>query len=121
MGKKILIADDEPDMITILEFRLKKKGYEILIAANGAEALAKARAIVPDLVILDYRMPILNGLEVCQQLQTDPQTKNIPVLLLTASVQNSMKIDYTSLGIRQYIVKPFEPEILLAAVEEYIR
>src|SRR5688500_3110404 len=82
--KRILIVDDEPDTIELLEFNLKSAGYDIVTAADGAEALRKARSADPDLIILDLMLPEIDGLQVCKLLRHDPATTKIPVLMLTA-------------------------------------
>jgi two-component system, OmpR family, alkaline phosphatase synthesis response regulator PhoP len=85
VAKKILIADDEADILKSVSFRLKKAGYGVLTAENGATAIEMVRSHNPDLVILDLRMPVKDGLEVCKEMKADDSLKSIPVLFLTAS------------------------------------
>ena len=121
MKKTILIADDEPDMLRVVEFRLRKKGYEVVVAVNGEDAFGKAKALKPDLAILDYRMPLLNGCEVCDKIKADHVLRHIPVILLTASADIAQKETGRFGGFDAYLVKPFEPEEFLAMVEKYAK
>src|SRR5689334_6165538 len=89
MVKKVLIANDEPDLINVIKFRLRKTGYEIFVAANGQETVDLAKKHKPDVIVMDYHMPILNGAEACQQIKSDPELKAIPILLLTSSLNVS--------------------------------
>jgi CheY-like chemotaxis protein len=120
MVKKIVIADDEPDMLDVIEFRLKKKGYECIVAVDGRDALEKIKLHKPDVVVLDYRMPIMDGREVCRLMKQEETLKKIPVLLLTASAE--MAKSFTS-GISSdfagFLIKPFKAEEFLAMVEKY--
>jgi len=118
--KKILITDDEPDIVKVIRFRLVKMGYEVVIAVNGREGLEMARTIKPDLVLLDFRMPFLNGDEVCKEIKKDQSTKHIPVILMTASIQNALEEDIKSMGADDYILKPFEPEELIQKIKKLI-
>ncbi|HQP92314.1 MAG TPA: response regulator, partial [Candidatus Omnitrophota bacterium] len=85
MGKKILIVDDEPDLLRITCFRLETLGYTILSAVNGQDALMMAERERPDLILLDLRLPVMNGFEVCKKLRSDEELKKIPIILFTAS------------------------------------
>ena len=120
MGKKILIIDDEPDIIKVVKFRLIKTGYELMTAADGREGLELARVLKPDLVLLDYRMPFLNGDEVCKEIKKDESTKHIPVILMTASTQDTLKENIQTMGADDYILKPFEPEELIKKIKRLI-
>ncbi len=120
MGNKILIADDEPDMLTVVNFRLKKAGYETIVAVDGKEALEKARQCIPDIMIVDYRMPFMNGLEVCRAVKGDERLKHIPVVLLTASAEAMKMNQYQEAGIVSCIVKPFDPDELQAVIAKFI-
>ncbi len=118
--KKILITDDEPDILKVVKFRLIKAGYEVITATNGQEGLDRARSTKPDLVILDYRMPILNGDEVCKQIKTDADLKHIPVILMTASTQEALEESILSIGADAFILKPFDPDDLLEKIKKLI-
>lgn len=118
--KKILIIDDEPDIIKVVKFRLIKMGYEVMTATNGKEGLEMVRPTKPDLVLLDFRMPFLNGDEVCKEIKKDESTKHIPVILMTASIQNALEENIQMMGADDYILKPFEPEELIKKIKRLI-
>jgi len=119
MGKKILIVDDEPDLLRVTCFRLERSGYQVLSAINGQEALEIIGKEYPDLVLLDIRIPILGGLEVCLRIKKDEKLKHIPVILFTASTQN-IKEKLESCGAEDYIFKPFSAEELLSKIKKFI-
>lgn len=118
--KRILIVDDEPDTVELIEFNLKTAGYDTVTAADGAEALRKARSTNPDLVILDLMLPEIDGLQVCKLLQNDPATKRIPILMLTAKAADVDRILGLELGARDYVTKPFSPRELLLRVRNIV-
>lgn len=120
MAKKVLIVDDEPDVLKIVSFRLKAAGYEITTASDGREALDSAEKDRPDLILLDLRMPVMDGYEVCRKLKSDENLKNIPVIFLTASSGATIKDKAREYKADDYIVKPFEPEDLLRKVKKII-
>jgi len=118
MVKTVLIVDDEPDMRMIAAARLKKIGYLVLEAADGQEGIDIIRSHKPDLVLLDLALPILNGYEVCRQSKNGSETKDIPIILFTASVLTHSIAEKTKeFGANDYIIKPFEHSVL----EEKIR
>jgi len=120
MTKKILIADDEPNIVISLEFLLKREGYEIVVAHNGAEALDRVRAERPDLAILDVMMPLRNGFEVCQDLRQDPEFANLRIMMLTAKGRDTEVSKGLALGADVYITKPFSTRELVAQVKALI-
>ena len=120
MAKKILIADDEPNIVISLEFLLKREGYEVVVAHNGAEALDRVRAERPDLAILDVMMPLRNGLEVCQDLRQDPEFKDLRIMMLTAKGRDTEVSKGLALGADVYMTKPFATRDLLAKVKALI-
>ena len=121
MGKpRILIVDDEPDLIMMLRLRLEAAGYEILEAADGQDALEKARREKPDLIILDLMLPKLDGYKVCRMLKFDEKYKHIPIIIFTARVQDSQKKLGEEVGADAYIAKPFEPPVLLGKIKELL-
>ncbi len=120
MPKKILIVDDEIDILKVVTFRLKKAGYEVLTAVNGKEALDSIRDKRPDLILLDLRLPIMDGYEVCRQVKTDETLKNIPIIFLTASQAERIKEKVKGYDAEDYLIKPFEPEELLEKVKKFI-
>jgi CheY-like chemotaxis protein len=118
--KRILITDDEPDIVKVVKFRLIKMGYEVTVATNGKEGLEAVKLTKPDLVLLDYRMPFLNGDEVCKEIKKDASTRHIPVILMTASTQNTVGENIQTMGADDYILKPFEPEELIEKIRKLI-
>lgn len=119
MAKKILFVDDEPDVLAVVTFRLKKAGYEIVSAVNGQEALDLAGKVNPDLVLLDLRLPIISGEEVCRKIKSDDKLKHIPVILFTASIDN-MEDKVKGAGADDFITKPFDPEQLIQKIKKFI-
>lgn len=112
MAKKILIADDEEDVKIVVQLFLESKGYEIVTAFDGLDALERAKEEKPDLIILDIMMPILDGFEVCKKLKADPELTAIPVVMLSASSHSESKQRGLDAGAVDYLIKPFEPEQL---------
>ena len=117
MAKRILIADDEPNIVISIEFLLKREGYDVIVAQNGAEALAKVRAERPDLVILDVMMPLRNGFEVCQDLRQDPEFKDLRIMMLTAKGRDTEVSKGLALGADVYMTKPSSTRELVAKVK----
>ena len=120
MATKILIADDEPNIVISLEFLLKREGYQVVVAHNGAEALVQVRAERPDLAILDVMMPLRNGFEVCQDLRQDPEFKDMRIMMLTAKGRDTEVSKGLALGADVYMTKPFSTRELIAKVKALI-
>lgn len=118
--KTIILADDETNLRTLLCTTLEDPAYRILEAANGAEALALVRTEHPDLLVTDWTMPIMSGIEVVQALRQDPGTAHIPIIMLTARGQEIDKQHSLTLGTYAYLVKPFSPLALLDKVQEIL-
>ncbi|MBN1793941.1 MAG: response regulator [Candidatus Omnitrophica bacterium] len=118
--KKILAADDDPDILDIIKLALEDE-YNVVIAHNGEEAIEEVYKQSPDLVLLDYIMPKLNGLEVCRRLKSDILLRHMPVVMLTGKGELRDKVTGLGAGADDYIVKPFEPEELLARINTIIR
>ena len=118
--KRILFVDDEKDLVTMVAVRLESKGYEVLAAYDGEEALAKARKEKPDLIILDIMMPKMDGYDVCTALKGDPQYAGIPIIMFSAKAQPRDVERGKQAGADAYITKPFEPQALLEQVQELI-
>jgi adenylate cyclase len=121
MANKILIVDDEPFNLDLLEQELTEQGYAIERASDGAEALEKVPSFLPDVILLDYMMPRMNGLEVLKRLRTDGQHKSIPVILLTAKATQEDKVKGLDGGADDYVIKPFDSFELLARVRAMMR
>jgi len=120
MPKKILIVDDEPDLLEVAAFRLKKSGYEVLSAADGRQALDIVKNDKPDLVLLDLRLPVIDGYDVCRRIKADDRFKNIHVILFTASAAGPASDKIGQTGADDCIIKPFESEELLKKVKKLI-
>ena len=120
MPKRVLIADDEPNIVTSLEFLMEQAGYEIRIAANGAEALDVARSFRPDVVLLDVMLPVKSGYEVCQQLKSDPTTRDIRIVMVSAKGRDVEVAKALELGADAYVTKPFSTRDLVAKVREIL-
>jgi DNA-binding response OmpR family regulator len=120
MAKKILIADDEPNIVISLEFLLKREGYAVVVARNGAEALLRIREERPDMAILDVMMPQRNGFEVCQDLRQDPEFADLRIMMLTAKGRDTEVSKGLALGADVYMTKPFSTRDLVAKVKALI-
>ena len=118
MPKKILIVDDEPQIVEICSDYLKAAGYETVTASNGAQGLFLARHEKPDLIVLDLMMPEMDGLEVCREIRRE---SNVPIIMLTARVEETDKLIGLELGADDYITKPFSPRELVARVRVVLR
>ena len=120
MAKKILLVDDEPNIILLLEARLKANGYEVLSAGDGLTALETAKREKPHLIILDLMLPKMDGYKVCGLLKRDTRYSKIPVILFTARAQEADMRLGEEVGANAYITKPFEPKTLLGKIQELL-
>ena len=121
MSQKILVVDDEPDAVELVLFNLKGAGYDVVSAADGAEALKHARTFAPDLILLDVMLPEVDGLEVCKLLRRDPATSGIPIIMLTAKAAEIDRILGLELGADDYVTKPYSPRELVLRVKSLLR
>lgn len=119
--KKILIADDEPDILEIIQYNLRAEGYDVYTAKDGDEALVRAKQIKPDLIILDIMMPKKNGVEVCEILRTQPAFKDTLIIFLTALSDESSQMKGFDTGADDYVNKPISPKLLLSRVNALLR
>jgi CheY-like chemotaxis protein len=119
-AKKILVADDESHILHVVSLKLRNAGFEVLTAADGQEALEMALSERPDLLITDYHMPQLSGLELCRKLKHDPITAKIPAIMLTARGYDLDLKDTQDSGILRMLSKPFSPRALLTTVNEVL-
>src|SRR5438876_6430530 len=117
MKARILVVDDEPDVLQLVEYNLRAADYDVATASDGEEALKKARALLPNLIILDLLLPELDGLEVCKILRRDQNTASIPILMLTAKAAEMDRVLGLELGADDYVTKPFSPRELLLRVK----
>ena len=120
MAKRILIADDEPNIVTSLEFLMEQAGYETKVATNGQEAIDLAASFRPDLVLLDIMFPAKSGYEVCQRLKSEPATRSIKVVIVSAKGRDVEVAKALELGADAYIAKPFSTRELVAKVREML-
>jgi len=116
MAKKVLIADDEPNIVTSLEFLMTKSGYEVEVARNGEEALALVESFMPDLVLLDVMMPQRSGYDVCQKMRERAEWRHIKIVMLSAKGREAEVSKGLSLGADAYVTKPFSNRELIAKV-----
>ncbi len=119
--EKILVVDDEEDILELLRFNLSREGYQISCAASGEDALSFVRSEIPDLIVLDLMLPGMDGLEVTRSLKNNLSTKNIPIVMLTAKGEEADIVTGLELGADDYITKPFSPRILVARVRAVLR
>lgn len=119
MAKKILVVEDEPSIVTLLQFNLEQAGFEVIVAMDGKEALERATTDNPQLIILDLMLPQLDGLEVCKRLRS--QNNMVPILMLTAKDDELDKILGLELGADDYLTKPFSPREVVARVKAILR
>jgi two-component system, OmpR family, alkaline phosphatase synthesis response regulator PhoP len=117
MAKTILVVDDERHIVRLVEVNLTRAGYEVATAYDGVEALEKVKETEPDMIVLDVMMPRMDGFEVLKRLQADPDTQDIPVIMLTAKAQDADIFRGWSSGVSSYLTKPFNPRELLTFVE----
>ena len=118
--RRILVVDDDPDIVETVEFFLSNSDYQVFVAKNGKEALAQTKTKRPDLVLLDMMMPEMNGLEACRKLKGNPNTNPIPIIMLTALEKKQDVVDAIDAGANAYIVKPFNLLDLLERIEKII-
>ncbi len=118
---KILVAEDEKDIRELIAFTLRFAEYEVVLASNGAEAVEMARAERPTLILMDVRMPRLTGYDACRQLKEDPQTRDIPIVFLSAKGQEAEIQQGLASGAEQYILKPFAPDDLIRQVKDILK
>jgi two-component system alkaline phosphatase synthesis response regulator PhoP len=119
--EKILIVEDEKDIIKMLEYNLKKEGFKVIDARDGEDALDLAVREYPDLILLDLMLPGIDGLDVCKTLKKESKTSSIPIIMLTAKSQESDKVVGLELGADDYITKPFSPRELIARIKAVLR
>jgi len=119
--KKVLIADDEQDILEILQFNLEAEGYLVETAANGISAIEKANSFLPDLIILDVMMPFKNGIEVCNHLRKQPEFKKTLIIFLTAKSDDTTEVKGLESGADDYLSKPIRPRVLMSKVNALFR
>lgn len=120
MSKRILIADDEPNIVISLEFLMKREGFDVQVAVDGEAALQAIAAQVPDLILLDIMLPRKDGFEVCQQIRANPQWQSLKVVMLTAKGRDTEVSKGLALGADAYMTKPFSTKDLVAQVRQLL-
>lgn len=118
--KKVLVVDDEIHIVHVVAIKLRNNGYEVVSANNGAEAYELACEVQPDIVVTDYQMPVMSGIELVEKLRENEQTKNIPVIMLTARSFAISKEQQEQLNISDCLSKPFSPRELLVNIEDIL-
>ena len=118
---RILVVDDEPDLIRVLEFGLKASGYAVEVAADGQEGLKKAREIKPDVILLDLMLPKLDGYKVCRLLKFDDRFKHIPIIILSARTQEGDQTLALEMGANRFVTKPYDFAEILGYIETLLK
>lgn len=118
---KLLVVDDEQDLLELLRYNLEKEGYRVTCVTTGEQALSRAVQDLPDLIVLDLMLPGLDGLEVCRKLKSHPSTTKVPIIMLTAKSEDLDIVTGLEVGADDYVTKPFSPRVLLARVRAALR
>jgi two-component system phosphate regulon response regulator PhoB len=117
----VLVVEDEAPLVTLLRYNLEKSGFRVDEAGDGGEALGRINEAMPDLVLLDWMLPTMSGIEVCRQLRRKPSTRHLPVIMLTARAEDQDTVRGLETGADDYITKPFSPEALIARIRALLR
>lgn len=118
---RVLIVEDEPPLVELLSYNLEKAGFQIHIARDGEEALLAVEERKPDLILLDWMLPYVSGIEICRRIRRNPETRNVPIIILTARGEEDDRIRGLDAGADDYVVKPFSPSELVARVRAVLR
>lgn len=121
MKPTLLVVEDEAAMVELLRYNLEKEGYDVAAAADGEEALQAIADSRPDLIILDWMLPLVSGIEICRQIRRKPETKDIPIIMLTARAEEADRVRGLEVGADDYVTKPFSPSELIARVRAVLR
>jgi two-component system phosphate regulon response regulator PhoB len=117
----VLVAEDEPAIATLLRYNLQRAGFRVIVATDGAQALRVTEEQTPDVVLLDWMLPVMSGIEVCRQLRLSERTRHLPVLMVTARGEESDRVQGLETGADDYLTKPFSPAELLARIKAVLR
>ena len=120
-SERILVVDDEEDLLELVRYNLSKEGYHVRCVATGESAIQEAKLLLPDLILLDLMLPAVDGLAVCKVLKANPQTQHIPIMMVTAKTEEADVVTGLELGADDYITKPFSPRVLLARIRAVLR
>ena len=118
---RVLIVEDEPPLVELLSYNLEKAGFQIHIARDGEEALLAVEERKPDLILLDWMLPYVSGIEICRRIRRNPETRNVPIIILTARGEEDDRIRGLDAGADDYVIKPFSPSELVARVRAVLR
>lgn len=118
VNQKVLVIDDEQELLSLLKIRLENAGYTVCLASDGREGIRQAKKEFPNAILLDLMMPGMDGFQVCKELKSDKKTSDIPIVALTALGEEESAKKALKLGMQTYIVKPFDSEMLLSALQE---
>jgi DNA-binding response OmpR family regulator len=118
---RVLVVEDEQDVAELIRYNLAKEGYDVALVESGADALKRARETKPEIILLDIMVPQLNGWEVCRRLKQDPETRGIPVIMVTGRVEEGDKVLGFEMGADDYVTKPFSPRELVARIRAVVR
>jgi len=121
MARRVLIAEDESNIVTSLEFLLRENGCDVRVARDGDEAVRLSESFVPDVVLLDVMMPVKSGFEVCRAIRANPALRGVKIVMLTARSRDAERDKGLGLGAHAYVTKPFSTKALLASIEELLR
>ncbi len=120
-GQKILIVDDEQDILELIRHTLNKEGFEVHVAVNGQQAIEKAKKILPDLILMDVMMPVMDGMEACRLIKDDSSIKDVPIVFLTARSEEFAELAGFEAGADDYIAKPIRSRVLLSRIKAILR
>lgn len=120
-SKKVLVIDDEEELLRLLKVRLENAGYSVSVANNGKSGIERAKETLPNVILLDLMMPEMDGFQVCKELKSDKKTSDIPIVALTALGEEESAKKALKLGVKTYVVKPFDSEMLLSALQEALK
>jgi len=120
-GPTILVVDDEEDLLSLLDYNLKREGFQVVLARDGVEAIEQAREHEPDLIILDIMMPKMDGIEVCEKLRTDARLRTIPIMMLTARTEEDDKVEGLDVGADIYLGKPVSVSVIVSQAKALLR
>lgn len=118
---RILIVEDERQLVKTLEYNFTREGYETIVAHDGGEGLRKAQTLLPDLILLDLMLPVMSGLDVCREIRAGEKTREIPVIMLTARAEEMDQVEGFAKGADDYVTKPFSPKVLLQRIKAQLR
>ena len=121
MSSHVLIVEDEPALVTMLRYNLEREGYQVEEASDGEEALLKIEEATPDLILLDWMLPRLSGIEVCRRVRRRPESRDLPIIMLTARGEEADRVRGLDTGADDYVTKPFSPSELLARIRALLR